>query len=449
MFETTGNSNHARQIQLPLGERVPAPFWRPIHYLGSKLRLADSIRNLLAELDPSCGTVCDLFAGSGTVSMALRNERNVIASDIQEYSRVLCSALLCPAHLDDRTIACLLESTEHRRLKREKGLQPLLDYEQRAIDRALTEPTFLCDLVEHGSLLSLDHTNGSLGVALGAVAPHVEKQADALMMTRYFGGIYFSYRQSLFIDCARAAIDELPQSLRETCLSALLSTTSSIVNTVGKQFAQPMRPRRKDGTIKQHLISQMCRDRCEDPRRVFLGWLTKYSELSRTGNHQVIRGDYRDVLRRLHNVRVIYADPPYTRDHYSRFYHVLETLCLDDSPDVSTTLLTGSGEISRGFYRKDRHQSPFCIKSQAPRAFAELFAGSKALGVPLLVSYSPFVKNGHPRLLTVEAVAELASQYYSHVEVLTAGCIAHSKLNRSDLHLDATANAEVFMVCRT
>ena len=36
----------------------------------------------------------------------------------------------------------------------------------------------------------------------------------------------------------------------------------------------------------------------------------------------------------------VYADPPYTRDHYSRFYHVLETLALRDDPRFRLTRLT-------------------------------------------------------------------------------------------------------------
>ena len=67
-------------------------------------------------------------------------------------------------------------------------------------------------------------------------------------------------------------------------------------------------------------------------------------------------------------------------------------------PDVSATFL--SGPTSRGLYRTDRHQSPFCIKSTAPGAFAELFAGAR--GLPMLLSYSPFVKDGHPRMMTID-----------------------------------------------
>ena len=143
---------------------------------------------------------------------------------------------------------------------------------------------------------------------------------------------------------------------------------------------------------------------------------------------------------------MIYADPPYTRDHYSRFYHVLETICLSDSPEVSTTLLTGEGATSRGLYRTDRHQSPFCIKSQAPGAFAELFTGAN--GIPMLVSYSPFVKAGHPRLMTVEAIMDIAKRHYRSVDIISSGLVAHSKLNKTDLHLDASDEPEVFIVCR-
>jgi len=70
-----------------------AQVWRPIHYLGSKLRVIDAISSLVDRIDPGKGRICDLFAGSGTVSAAIATQRAVTAVDIQEYSRVLCSAL--------------------------------------------------------------------------------------------------------------------------------------------------------------------------------------------------------------------------------------------------------------------------------------------------------------------------------------------------------------------
>ena len=107
MSASLDNKYLAQQLGLPLdvGE---IRTWRPIHYLGSKLRLVESIREALLDLDPGVGSVCDLFAGSGTVALALSNERNVVAADIQEYSRVICTALLKPTPFDDATVHQLL-----------------------------------------------------------------------------------------------------------------------------------------------------------------------------------------------------------------------------------------------------------------------------------------------------------------------------------------------------
>ena len=68
--------------------------WRPIHYLGSKLRILEKIESNLNQITSKDAPVCDLFAGSGTVSSWLGKTRKVTAIDIQEYSRILCTALL-------------------------------------------------------------------------------------------------------------------------------------------------------------------------------------------------------------------------------------------------------------------------------------------------------------------------------------------------------------------
>src|SRR5207253_2965645 len=60
---------------------------------------------------------------------------------------------------------------------------------------------------------------------------------------------------------------------------------------------------------------------------------------------------------------VIYADPPYSKDHYSRYYHVLETLVRYDYPSAA-----GAGR-----YRPDRYSTPFSLRRQAPAAFNALF----------------------------------------------------------------------------
>ena len=48
--------------------------FRTIHYLGSKLRLVEFIQEVIDEVDPSLGGVCDLFAGSSSVTQHLANK---------------------------------------------------------------------------------------------------------------------------------------------------------------------------------------------------------------------------------------------------------------------------------------------------------------------------------------------------------------------------------------
>jgi adenine-specific DNA-methyltransferase len=444
----TDNLEPPEQLLLPLGVAAPATLWRPIHYLGSKLRLTGAIQSHLAELDPSCGPVCDLFAGSGTVANALSRVRRVVAADIQEYSRVLCTALLQPAILNQSLVRELAKLAGDRFIYLESLLAPILDLEQRALETAPSNPELLCELIDRGSDLTSHPADSAAAQALRESMLRLEQESANLVATSYFGGVYFSYRQALHIDCYLYAIDRLPLTVRNTCLAAVLSTASDIVNSIGKQFAQPMQPRRKDGTVKRHVVEQMIRDRALDFASLYSKWLARYTALPRSDGHRIVRADYRDVLNGLTDVSIVYADPPYTRDHYSRFYHVLETLALRDRPGISTTLLTGQGAKSRGIYRTDRHQSPFSIKSQARGAFAELFKGCSNLGLPLLVSYSPYVKSGHPRLMTVDAIMEVAREYYSRVQVKEAHGFAHSKLNKTELHLEASENAEVLICCR-
>src|SRR5258706_4501012 len=55
---------------------------------------------------------------------------------------------------------------------------------------------------------------------------------------------------------------------------------------------------------------------------------------------------------------VIYADPPYTEDHYSRYYHLFETLVRYDYPELS----------GKARYRAARFQTSFSLKIKATAA---------------------------------------------------------------------------------
>jgi len=79
----------------------------------------------------------------------------------------------------------------------------------------------------------------------------------------------------------------------------------------------------------------------------------------------------------LREVGVIYADPPYTRDHYSRYYHVYETMYLYDFPDAR----------GHGRTRSDGFVSGFSTKSGVIAAFNALFRNAAVSRLPMAISY--------------------------------------------------------------
>lgn len=276
-------------------------------------------------------------------------------------------------------------------------------------------------------------------------------KSSTLLATTYFGGIYFSYKQAMYIDVILHEIEHAPTEFHNTLMAALLSTASDIVNTIGKQFAQPIRPRNKNGTPKSRLIPQLNKDRELCVFETFENWLRKYIGVNHYAQkHEILCMDYNEALNLIaEDVSIVYADPPYTRDHYSRFYHGLETICRNDFPEISKTSIGGTIRLSRGLYRKNRHQSPFSIKSQAPDAFNNLFQKVSHQGKILMLSYSPYDKdkNSHPRVMELDNLLLLAKQHFKYTKSYSPGVFSHSKLNHTEKHLEASKSGELILVC--
>ena len=436
---------------------------RVVHYLGSKLRLLRPIRQAVADIASPGVRICDLFAGSGTVSLCLGTDWDIISADIQEYSRVLCNGLLNPPS-EPISTGHAIQHLAYDGILRKRlcySLATLIDYERECLNLARSgEIRGLCDLVEHGSLLRLSSECEIFDEKLkGAMRESWERlrsegicSGPNTVITRHFGGVYFSWQQAIDLDTLLASIHKLDDGVRDYFLAAALAVASDVVNTVGKQFAQPIKPRDANYQPKRHLVKQMIRDRSMSVLEGFMERLRQFSSLPKYGrNHQAVKGDYRAVLAdRNIGFDAVYADPPYTRDHYSRYYHVLETMSLHDEPEVSTTMIrsVGNPRLSRGHYRVDRHQSPFCIKSQAPGAFEELFIGVASRQVPLVVSYSPYreIARNRPRL-TVDELKAIASKYFRSVEVRPVDGVSHNKLNVSARNVAVDYPAEILLVC--
>jgi hypothetical protein len=200
------------------------------------------------------------------------------------------------------------------------AIEPLANHERNCVEngrRGDLEP--ICGVIEHGSLAAYQEGLSSpRSVSLASASNSASERLAAIGMlnssqsviTRLYGGVYFSYSQAVMLDALASFAHSAPAGQRDTLLAILLSTASEIVNTVGKQFAQPLRPRSKDGTPKSQLLAAVERDRAIDVLERYDLWTTKYGHrVVDDKSHAAICCDYADALD-LHGNQfsVIYAD---------------------------------------------------------------------------------------------------------------------------------------------
>lgn len=438
---------------------------KTVHYLGSKARMLAPIKKYIDELNRSNGRVCDLFCGSGVVSEYLLQQYDVLAVDIQNYSKVYCEARLTGGvqDIDYQIIESNIKDSLVRKINLD-DYKPVLDYEDEcrmALMNGKLEPMY--EIIEKGSLYAylgkFEYVEDTLSPALEKTFSEVEKNVRAKresidsVIVRYYGGLYFSYKQAIDIDAIASYAFIQNEPLKSKILAALMGATTDVVNTIGKQFAQPLKVKNKDGSLKKNLLHKIKADRELDVFEHFNKWMIYYLERPQnTHSFEVVCDDYVEVLRNLKpgDIEVVYADPPYTRYHYSRYYHILETMCLHDNPQISSTFPNGKSGLSRAIYRNDRHQSPFCIKSKAPKAFDYMFKYVNEAQASIVLSYSPFDANSGatPRLLSVDEIVDIAKKYYRKVEIVSPGQFMHSRFNRQDNNYEINYEAERLIICR-
>ncbi len=122
-------------------------------------------------------------------------------------------------------------------------------------------------------------------------------------------------------------------------------------------------------------------------RSIWMEWLRVFPDLCPLGSqswreqNKTFNVDALSLLKDLKSGKrkpaVVYADPPYTADHYSRYYHLYETLLKYDYPELA----------SKGRYRSDRYASEFSIKTKVGDAMDSLVARCAELGSSLVMSY--------------------------------------------------------------
>ncbi|GAA0577041.1 DNA adenine methylase [Paractinoplanes ferrugineus] len=379
----------------------------PVRYMGTKRYLAADVRAAIESVQPA-GPVVDLFSGIGAVASALSPDHHVITNDALSFTTVLARARFGPGRRSEA--ADLLPRICARYRERENELRAAYGTELAAESAALKGSW------EKLARFMLEHPHvGTDADTMSLAKSHAGSETSDRysLTTLYFAAGYFSVRQAIQIDSLRCAIDQ--EAIRKAdwdwMTASWLSSTASVMNAPG-HTAQYLRV---SGDLSQTRVRRAW------SRDIWNVFVDRVAALVQEGTPDWRAGnvacsfDALDFISSdaLKGAGVVYADPPYTKDHYSRYYHVYETLYRYDYP----------ASVGAGRYRDDRFVTDFSVKSRVEEAFEALASGVKSRGLPLVLSYPD---NGLLVLAGVNLFGLLASKFDS--VVLRSHAHSHSTL---------------------
>ncbi|OHD11834.1 MAG: hypothetical protein A2Y34_11510 [Spirochaetes bacterium GWC1_27_15] len=113
-------------------------------------------------------------------------------------------------------------------------------------------------------------------------------------------------------------------------------------------------------------------------------------ELANGKKCSVFNDDAVSLSERMKNMEfdVVYLDPPYNQHQYGSNYHLLNTIALNDKPEVNKNIYLDGKKINKSAIRKDwiKTKSSFCYKDSAKKDFEKMIKNLNANY--FLISYS-------------------------------------------------------------
>ena len=409
-----------------------------LQYMGSKTRIISHICEPIIK-NKSIKTVVDLFAGTGSVGYALKAHKNIISNDLEYYAYIINHAILngCDFSVTDeisfwnaveqqsaslQAKVCTAVTTEN------KFFIDTVDYKQYQLFCEKTPSVF----VPQSDDPRLKEILDLVDQVTPGKAPTVE--TPCLFLT-YYANAYFGIAQCCQIDAIRSIIGQIEdERTRYVLLTMLMSVMSASASTT-THFAQYLKVKSKAtcnnliGKRKINII-ESCKSLLAEYRQAGL------CTADRKAPSVCYNLDFSDCLDSisLNNETLVYADPPYFKEHYSRYYHVLNTVCLYDYPAMAMNPQTH--ELSIGRYREDRSVSDFGKKAKALGAFDTLITKCSNAGAWLMISYSD---NSIVDISDIQALAE--KKYDVLIEKVE---LSHSKQGRSSI----SKVDEYIFICR-
>lgn len=311
-----------------------------IRYMGNKNRLVDFIIPEILKITKKGDVICDLMAGTNVIAYELKKRNTVLTNDIQYYSYVISKAIIeNTSELVDSKIAS-------------EDLKKNYDYNM------------------------------------------VKKKFS--YFDKYISDTYFSQQQCREIDSIRYAIDNVENEYKKSLyLTALMVAMSKCESTTG-HFAQYLdKNHKRIQTIRKKSIWDEFIVKCNDFINLSLN----------KNNSKSFNLNYRDFFctTEFDSVNCFYIDTPYTGDQYSRFYHILETVCKYDCPEVEY----------KGKYRTDRFPSNFSLRSKVKDEFKFMLDFLSINNKKVVLSYS------NRGLIPIDELEFIFHKRFKNVKLIT------------------------------
>lgn len=330
-------------------------------YMGSKrAMLGNGLGELLGKEVPTARRFVDLFTGSAAVAthVSSRFDLPVLAFDLQSYSTVLADAVI------GRNATFTWKPAFDRWYKRAENFVSQVQIPKAAsfTKKAVTEYRVWC------------------------AAQH------DLPITKAYGGHYFSPHQAVWIDALRAKLPS-NEPVRTVALAALIQAASQSAASPG-HTAQPFQPTQ---TAKRFLEDAW--NRCI-PIRTRSSFEALANQCARRiGSSRV--ADANIAAAELLEGDLVFLDPPYSGVHYSRFYHVLETIAQGTCGEVS-----GVGRYPAPVHRP---RSSYSVTSESSFALNNLLETISSRGAQAILTFPDHeCSNG----LSGNSVREIASTHF-------------------------------------
>jgi adenine-specific DNA-methyltransferase len=401
------SAQRGRQLQVESLQKTD--FARSASYMGSKRGLTGLLVESCHSVLPDNGNVLDLMCGSGIAAAAFNRFWKTYASDAQAFCRGLAKvqgggfSRYKASHL----LTELLPVARRHFGDLAPMVRSFLDEEDRFFHSETD--TFVLDAYQQltrtfptiSNLLASADWNPTQLVATRSIDPRIY---PFCLFTAYFANIYFGIRQCIEIDSLRYAIESLNDSeLQSWALGALTATLSRVGTTYGGHFAQPKFHPAKDLTLRNLVV--VLEQRSISVFHEFSIRLLSLAEQSEGSVRpiSILSGPWQPALEEFSKAvgsapALVYVDAPYTRDEYSRYYHVLETAVNYSYPPAF-----GSGVVPpRGPVPHGRFQSAFFTKSAttAESLFGDIISAILNKGYVCAWSYA------HPALANIPAVLQ-------------------------------------------